>query len=59
MSLWQKRTQTLRGSFGHINIIGAGDGDDPEFFRLYIGQALNLRARLEQHSDPIPRKCYQ
>lgn len=36
-----------QGPAGYINIIGAGDGDDPEFFRLYIGQALNLRARLK------------
>ena len=41
----------------YINIIGAGDGD-PEFFRLYIGQALNLRARLEHHGDPNPPKRY-
>lgn len=42
----------------YIYIIGAGDGDDPKFFRLYIGHALNLRARLEQHSDPNHRKRY-
>ena len=47
-----------QGPAGYINIIGAGDGDDPEFFRLYIGQALNLRARLEQHHDPNHRKRY-
>ena len=38
--------------------MSSGDGDDPEFFRLYIGQALNLRTRLEQHGDPDHRKRY-
>jgi len=47
-----------QGPAGYINVIGAGDGDDPEFFPLCIGQALNLRARLEQHGDPNHRKRY-
>ena len=47
-----------QGPAGYINTIGAGDGDDPEVFRLYIGQALNLRTRLEQHGDPNHRKRY-
>ena len=47
-----------QGPAGYINIVGANDGDDPEFFRLYIGQALDLRARLEQHGDPNHHKRY-
>ena len=47
-----------QGPVGYINITSPGDGDDPEFFRLDIGQALNLRARLEQHVDPNYRKRY-
>ncbi len=47
-----------QGPAGYIYIIGASDGDDPEFFRLYVGQALDLRARLEQHGDPNHRKRY-
>jgi len=28
-----------QGPAGYINILGAGDCDDPEAFRLYVGQA--------------------
>lgn len=34
------------GPAGYINIIGAGDGDDPEFFRLYTGQAPQYEGTL-------------
>ena len=38
-----------------LNIIGAGDGDAPELFHLYIGQALDLEKQLEQHHNPAYR----
>jgi len=28
-----------QGPAGYINILGAGDCDDPEAFRLYVGQS--------------------
>lgn len=42
----------------YINIIGAGVEDDAAFFRLYIGQALNLRKRVKQHHDPKYRRTH-
>ena len=45
-----------KGPATYINIIGAGEGNNSEFFRLYVGQSLNLRVRLEQHSNPNHRK---
>lgn len=48
----------FEGPAAYINICGAGDGDDPGFFRLYIGHALNLKLRLGQHHDSEYRKRY-
>lgn len=36
----------------YINIIGAGNADDPALFRLYVEQASNLRRRVRHHHDP-------
>ena len=45
-----------QGPAAYINIIGPGDGDDPRFFRLYIGQVVNLKVRLKQHGDSNYRR---
>ncbi|KAL9599521.1 MAG: hypothetical protein Q9219_003765 [cf. Caloplaca sp. 3 TL-2023] len=42
----------------YLNVIGPGCDDDEDFFRLYVGQAWNLRDQVRQHNNPKHRRSH-
>ena len=46
------------GPGAYVNIVSAGPLDDPTFFRLYVGQGMNVRHRLQQHHGTNHRKLH-